>query len=131
VPLAITISVSTPGAVLLVALLVVAFTLGRSSGKRQQPQLPSKADLEAMTETLKAMTELGDKIAGWKAAIYGAVGVVLGALGGLAAEFVTSGHISPEEFERIGIVLGGLVAAATVVIYAVEKLRLVERLIKK
>lgn len=74
--------------------------------------------------------DIGDTIAGWKAAVYGAVGVVIGALGGLAAEFVTKGDISFAEAKRIGLVLIALILAMVAIVVVVEKFRVVERIIK-
>ena len=131
-PVAVTITVSNLGAILLLLLvLALGFVLGKTSGKQNQPVIPSKIDLEAMTDTLKAWMDIGDTVAGWKAAVYGAVGVVIGALGGLAAEFVTKGDISFAEAKRIGIVLIVLILAMVMVVVVVEKFRVVEKLIKK
>lgn len=130
-PVAVTITVSTAGAVfLLVLFLVLGFALGRTSKEEKDP-LPTKAQLDAMAETLKAWMELGDTIAGWKAAVYGAAGVVLGALSGLAAEFITKGDMSAAQLGRAVGVLGVVVLFTVIMIIVIEHLRLVERFFKK
>lgn len=124
-------SVSTLGGVLLLALfLVIGFVLGRMTKEGQQP-LPTQDQLSAMAEAFKAWQELGDAIAGWKAAVYGASGVVLGALSGLAADFITTGDMSAGQIGRAAGVLGGVILCTVVIIAVVEHFRLVERFFKK
>lgn len=84
-----------------------------------------------MRDALKAWMELGDKVAGWKAAVYGAVGVVLGAAGGLAADYVTTGDMSSEQIGRGVMVLVAILALVAIIVTVVERFRLVERLIKR
>lgn len=134
--MAITTTVSALGAVaLLVAVLLVGvgfgFVMGRSSKEVKEQPLPTKQDLEAMTETLVAWSDLANKISGWNAAVYGAAGVILGAAGGLTAEWVAKGSMSAWQIVRALVVMAVLILLVTALIWTIEHFRIVEKLLKK
>jgi hypothetical protein len=58
--------------------------------------------------------EIADAVNGFKAAVWGVLGVFIGAVGGLSADWVAHGTIESGEWGRIAIV-GGLLIAVTVV----------------
>jgi hypothetical protein len=113
---------------LLIALLVIPFALGRLS--KEEQQLPTAKQLNDLAETAKAWVRVADRVAGWKAAVYGAVGVVLGAFGGLAADFVANGSMSLGQLLRGGAVLGVIFLGTVAFIVIVERFKVIERLIK-
>lgn len=129
--------VSTPWAVgTLTVFLLIGFAIGRTGKKTEtkvvkvQPDLPSKADLEEMRDTFHEWLELGEKVGGWKAAVYGAVGVIIGAAGGLAADWVTNGDMSLAQIGRALLVLVGALLLTMAVIVFVQIFKPIEWVIK-
>lgn len=134
-PYAFDVSLSVPASfdwiVILAVVLVVGFAAGRLSKKPEPQPLPTKADVEAMTKHLERWMELADAVSGWKAAFYGAVGVLLGAAGGLAADWVTSGNMSTEQKIRAAAVLGALTLTVLVVVFLLEMFDALDPIIKR
>jgi hypothetical protein len=128
-PLALTIS-GPLSWILLAALAVLLFLFGRSSAEKP-PELPTKAQLEEMKEAAEVWFEATSAIAGWKAAIYGALGVVVGAIGGLGADWVATGHFASGEVNRLLKVGGCLLAFVVLVVFLLEKGKVVERIFKR
>lgn len=111
---------------------VVGFLLGRLSKEPPPPQpLPTKADLEAMSGALRSWMDFADAVAGWKAAAYGAMGVILGAAGGLFAEYVSHGEMSPMQvFRAVGVIVLLLLFMA-VAVFLIEVFDLLDPLVRK
>jgi drug/metabolite transporter (DMT)-like permease len=118
-------------------LLVAVFLFGRERGRGRTPSpafpslasLPTRDDLIQMERAANAVRDATDAVAGWKAAIYGAVGVVLGAAGGLASDYVINGSMSASEIGRLAILLVVLVAVVAAFVFLVERSRVVERFV--
>jgi hypothetical protein len=119
----------------LLAALVLGFFLGRVTKEVPPPPkaqpLPTKADLAAMSETLRSWMGLADAVAGWKAAAYGAIGVIIGAAGGLFAEYVIRGDMSPTQVYRAAGALAFLLGVMAVAVLVIEVCEPLEPLVKK
>jgi len=122
------------GLILLIVLLV-GFVLGRFTKKPPPPPkplpLPTKADLDHMSEALRSWMDFSGAIAGWKAATYGAVGVLLGAAGGLFADYVTHGEMSSAQILRAFGVVVFLLGILTLVVILVEVFEPIDSLVRK
>jgi hypothetical protein len=133
-PLAV--DISTFGAtVIVLGAVVLGFVLGKIGGKEvireKASPLPSKRDLEAMQETIHGWLELGDQVGGMKAAVYAAIGVIVGAAGGLAADWVTTGDMSPSQIGRAIFVLVVAFVLSLIFIVIVEVAKPIERLMNR
>jgi hypothetical protein len=84
-----------------------------------------------MKEAVEVWFEATSAIAGWKVAIYGALGVVIGAIGGLGADWVATGHFTHGEIGRLLAVAGSLLAVVVLVVLLLEKGKIVERIFNR
>lgn len=91
-------------------------------------QAPSEERLKKAEDAAKYWLEVTSGIAGWKAAIYGGLGVVVGALGGLMADYVISGHMAASAWVRAAKVIGVLATVVTVLIVTLEHFKVLEKM---
>jgi uncharacterized membrane protein YcjF (UPF0283 family) len=139
-PLAFVVDFSNTAAwIILGVLLVVVFLFGheRGRGRANAPKFPSLAklptreDLIEMERAANAVRAATDAVAGWKAAVYGAIGVVFGAAGGLASDYVIRGSMSGSELVRLGALLVVLAAVVFGLVVCVERSRLIEKFVAR
>jgi hypothetical protein len=127
----ITVTLSTlEAALILIALLIGGFLLGRTQPKEvtvKLPAVPTKKDLEDAAKSLEKWMEAANEVNGWKAATYGAVGTVLGALGGLGASFILEGGITLAEIGRLVFAMVVLLVITGIAIVAIERGRIIEK----
>lgn len=117
-------------ALILVALLIVGFLLRRTQPREvilKLPAIPTKEDLDDAARSLEKWMEAANEVNGWKAATYGAVGTVIGAFGGLGANFVLEGEITLTEIGRLVFATVVLLAITGFAIVAIEWGKIVEK----
>lgn len=117
-------------ALILIALLVVGFLLRQTQPREVEvnlPAIPTKKDLDEAARSLEKWMEAANEVSGWKAATYGAVGTVVGAIGGLGANFVLEGEITLTEIGRLVIATVVLLAITGLAIVAIEWGKIVEK----
>jgi hypothetical protein len=129
-------TISTLQAILILAVIFgFALLLAKVSGPKETviegAKGPTKDDLDKMAENIHGLLELSERVTGWKAAVYGAVGVVLGAAGGLAADWVTTGEMTEGEFIRAGVVLGSALLATVVIITLLEHFKAIDWIVRR
>ncbi len=85
-------------------------------------------ELMLLAEDTQKWLELADRLNGTKAAVFGIVGVLLGAVGGLSADWVAHGTWSSGTMFRTAVVLLVLAFVTSVAFFAVAKLKVAPRL---
>lgn len=114
------------GALFPVVCLVVALrTLEALTKLRPKNDFGDSVEsLNRLAKETKDLLVLADRTNGIKAAVFGFIGVLVGAVGGLSADWVAHGTWSSAATPRAAGVLGGLAILTAIAFYFVARFRL-------